>query len=79
MKHQVALLTVVATACLSPIYVVAQAPVKLEITNGVTVVDGVFLNGNGPYRFMLDTGSETNQLEPEIALKLGIQSTLTFA
>ncbi len=44
---------------------VAQAPVKLEITNGVTVVDGIFLNGNVdpiPVHAGYCSGSETNQL-----------------
>jgi hypothetical protein len=48
---------------------------KLKIMDGRPVVDGVFLNGQGPYRFLLDTGSQTNQLESGLARKLGLTGT----
>jgi len=39
---------------------------------GCPVVDGVFLNGQGPFRFLLDTGDGTNQLETSLARRLGL-------
>ena len=35
-------------------------------------MDGVFLNGHGPFRFVLDTGAQSNQIAKSIALKLGL-------
>jgi hypothetical protein len=46
--------------------------VKLLIVSGKPVVDQIYLDGHGPYRFLLDLGSQTNQLEPELARKLGL-------
>jgi Aspartyl protease len=49
-----------------------QSTLKLQVLGGVPVVDGVFVNGQGPYRFMLDTGGETNQMDAGLAKKLGL-------
>ena len=73
MKTHMALLAVIALGSLSSTPCVSQTPVKLVISGGVPVVEGVFLNGNGPYRFLLDTGSQTNQVDPAIAAQLGLQ------
>jgi hypothetical protein len=35
-------------------------------------VDGVFVNGHGPYRFLVDTGSNVNLIETGIAKKIGM-------
>lgn len=35
----------------------------------------MFLNGHGPYRFVLDTGAQTNQVEASIARKIGFAKT----
>jgi hypothetical protein len=53
-----------------------QASLPLKIETGKPVVDGVFLNGHGPYRFLLDTGSQSNQLDSRVARKLGLAATL---
>jgi hypothetical protein len=42
---------------------------------GRPVIDDVFLNGQGPYRFLLDTGAQTNQVETSLARKLGLTPT----
>jgi hypothetical protein len=39
---------------------------------GRPVVDGVFLNGQGPYRFLIDTGAQANEVEATLAGKLGL-------
>jgi len=49
-----------------------QSTLKLQVISGVPVVDGVFLNGQGPYRFLLDTGGQTNQMDSSLARKLGL-------
>ena len=56
----------------------AQASIPLKVITGKPVVDGVFLNGHGPYRFLLDTGSQSNQLDSSLASKLGLAATLQF-
>jgi len=40
---------------------------KLNVTEGRPIVDCVFVNGHGPYRFLLDTGSNVNLIEPDLA------------
>jgi predicted aspartyl protease len=42
---------------------------------GRLVADDVFLNGQGPFRFLLDTGAQTNQVQASIASKLGLAPT----
>jgi hypothetical protein len=54
----------------------AQASIPLKVMIGKPVVDGVFLNGHGPYRFLLDTGSQSNQVDSGLARKLGLAATL---
>jgi Aspartyl protease len=54
----------------------AQASIQLKVMAGKPVVDGVFLNGHGPYRFLLDTGSQSNQVDSGLAHKLGLTATL---
>jgi hypothetical protein len=56
----------------------AQPPqpiVKLKIIQGLPVVNGVYLNAHGSYRFLLDTGGQTNQLEAGLARKPRLAAT----
>jgi hypothetical protein len=72
------LLVVLLATIAVPVWLVSKtgAPVvKLKIVNGSPVVDDVYLNGQGPYRFLVDTGAETNLLETKLARKLGIEAT----
>jgi hypothetical protein len=50
--------------------------VPLEIRQGRPIVDGVYVNGYGPYRFLLDTGEEKNQLGDRLAQSLQLQTIL---
>ena len=54
----------------------AQASIPLRVMSGMPVIDGVFLNGHGPYRFLLDTGSQSNLMDSKVAHKLGLVVTL---
>lgn len=38
----------------------------------VPIIDGVYLNGKGPYRFLVDTGAESSVLSPVTASELGL-------
>ena len=42
---------------------------------GRPVADGVFVNGHGPYRFLIDTGSNVNLIESALAEKLGMTAS----
>jgi hypothetical protein len=52
-----------------------QPTLKLQVIGGRPVVDGVYLNGQGPYRFLLDTGTQVNMVEAGLAKKLGLVGT----
>ncbi len=66
-----------ATAC--PCNARTAAPshqsARLLLVGGRPVVDGVFLGAQGPFRFLLDTAAESNQLDATIARKLGFNPT----
>ena len=49
--------------------------VKLQVREGRPVVDGVYVNGHGPYRFLVDTGSNINLIETGLAKKIGMKAT----
>jgi hypothetical protein len=49
--------------------------VKIQVRDGRPVVDGVYVNGHGPYRFLMDTGSNINLIETGIAKKIGMNAT----
>jgi hypothetical protein len=48
--------------------------IRLRMRSGRPVVEDVYLNGYGPYRFLLDTGGQTNQLESEVARAIGLKA-----
>jgi len=49
--------------------------IPLRVSEGFLLVDGVFLNGAGPYRFLVDTGATTNQLDAVLAESLAMKAT----
>ena len=49
----------------------AAKPLKLRLLGGVPVVDGVYLDGHGPYRFVLDTGAQRSRISASLADALG--------
>jgi hypothetical protein len=50
--------------------------VRLVVRDGRPFVDGVFVNGTGPYRFLLDTGASMNLIQANLANKIGM--TVSF-
>lgn len=54
----------------SPAYAAA-----LRIVEGRPVVKGVFVNGHGPYSFLLDTGTTANHLDRKLAESIGLKAT----
>ncbi len=53
----------------------SEHALDLHLASGRPVVDGVFLNGRGPFRFLIDTGAQTNQIDTEAARELGLEPT----
>ena len=51
----------------------SNSTLSLQVRDGRPVVEGVYLNGSGPYRFLLDTGARTNQIEAGIARLLRLR------
>jgi hypothetical protein len=51
------------------------AEVKLLVREGRPFVDGVYVNGHGPYRFLVDTGTNMNLIEAGLARKIGMNPT----
>jgi hypothetical protein len=51
------------------------ASVKLKLRDGRPIVDGVFVNGHGPYRFLLDTGANVDLIDTRLAQKIGMTPT----
>src|SRR5271167_3903467 len=49
--------------------------VKLDIIDGRPVVGGVFVNGQGPFRFLVDTGANINLIETNLARKIGMNAS----
>ena len=48
---------------------------NVQIREGRPVVDGVYVNGHGPYRFLLDTGATLNHLDTKLAKSIGLAET----
>jgi hypothetical protein len=53
----------------------AFGSVKLLVRDGRPIVDGVYVNGHGPYRFLLDTGTNVNLIDATLARKIGMTDT----
>jgi hypothetical protein len=49
--------------------------VKLQVRDGRPIVDGVYVNGHGPWRFLVDTGANVNLIETGLARKIGMSAT----
>jgi hypothetical protein len=49
--------------------------VRLLVREGRPFVDGVYVNSQGPYRFLLDTGTNMNLIETRLARRIGMQTT----
>jgi hypothetical protein len=53
----------------------ARAAIRIQLIEGRPIVDGVFVNGHGPYRFLLDTAATLNHIEPQLAQSIGLRAT----
>ncbi|MDE3198756.1 MAG: retropepsin-like domain-containing protein, partial [Acidobacteriota bacterium] len=48
--------------------------VKIQMVEGRPLLGGVYLNGHGPYRFLIDTGTTMNHLDPGVAKAIGLKA-----
>jgi len=66
-------------AALAFLLAIAACPlagaVKLDLRDGRLFVKGVYVNGQGPYRFLIDTGANMNVIESDLAQKIGMSAT----
>ena len=46
---------------------------NLQIREGRPVVDGVYVNGHGPYKFLVDTGATLNHIDLRLAKSIGLK------
>jgi hypothetical protein len=49
--------------------------IELLLIGPHPVVDCVLLNGQGPFRFLIDTGAQANMLDPKVAQSAGLRSS----
>jgi hypothetical protein len=50
-----------------------SAAIRLQVRDGRPLVDGVYVDGHGPYRFLIDTGTNVNLIETRLAASIGIE------
>lgn len=55
--------------------ILSAAGSSLRIRQGRPIVDEVYVNGSGPYRFLLDTGAESSQFDRRLAAAIGLRPT----
>jgi hypothetical protein len=47
----------------------------MQVRGGRPIVDGVYVNGHGPYRFLVDTGTNVNLIDMNLARSIGLKAT----
>ena len=62
---------VIAVACLAATFPLLAA-IRIEVREGRPIVDGVYVNDRGPYRFVLDTGTNVNLMDASLAHATGM-------
>ena len=77
----IAAVAVFMICCRVPMLAVAPAAPNPELTStvhsrtiqGFLMVAGVSINGQGPYNFLIDTGTNTTLIDPELAAELAMK------
>ena len=50
-----------------------HAATKMRMVDGRPVVQGVYVNGHGPFTFLIDTGTTANHLDVKLAERIGLK------
>lgn len=76
-RPQTAFMTRIQTLIFSLIIAAVPSPgaVKMQVEEGRPIIDGVYVNGHGPYRFLVDTGANVNLIETGLARKIAMNPT----
>jgi hypothetical protein len=60
-------------------FIIAAGPVRgdvrLHVSGGLPVVESVYVNSHGPYRFLVDTGTNVNFIDVNLARSIGLRAT----
>jgi hypothetical protein len=77
MLRRTTTLALAIAACINftPDVNAGQNAFRLEMRSGRLLVEDVYLNGHGPYRFLLDSGAQANAVESGLALDIGLKAT----
>jgi hypothetical protein len=71
--------TILKIKMLICLFIIATCPllaeVKMQVSGGRPIVNGVYVNGHGPYRFLVDTGTNVNFIEANLARSIGLKTT----
>jgi predicted aspartyl protease len=52
-----------------------EVPIRLASAAKPLILVDVYANGRGPFQFAIDTGTSTSAITPELAVKLGIETS----
>jgi hypothetical protein len=70
-SHKIKILICCVIISAGPLF----ADVKMQVPDGRPIVEGVYVNSHGPYRFLLDTGTNVNFIEANLARSIGLTAT----
>jgi hypothetical protein len=70
-RHRVRIVLCLLVIAASPL----SGVVKVQVRDGHPIADGVYVNGHGPYRFLVDTGANVNLIESKLAQSIGLTAT----
>jgi Aspartyl protease len=78
-RAMVAMMAIVGAAeCTAAMHADCAGPdLRIRTVDGQLVVSCVYLNGHGPFLFVIDTGAEVNLVDPEVARSVKLKSTYT--
>ena len=65
-----ALFAVTAVCAIPPQPASTNSSLKIHMLAGAPVVDGIYLDGHGPYRFVVDTGAQRSRISAALAASL---------
>jgi hypothetical protein len=71
--HKIQILILICSLIIGAVPLFAGA--KVQVSGGRPIVDGVYVNGHGPYKFLVDTGTNVNLIDANLARSIGLIAT----